>query len=367
MTKISKKDYSLNVPALDSFKYRIPLSRITILNQNILEKTIQFTANAETGEIISEKPIQSNSLKIQRSGYHIHFGIIKLPTETALTVLINSKLLEHEYLNGINLNNSYLIYKNVMECKVFECSYEDFLTMGILSDIDIKKDVKCDEDIFRNSIKELDKFSKPNRKKGFGVNTFDQRNNLGVEWNSREKATASNPFMKIYYKPIESKVSDAKQIEKNEIPFFETYCNPEMIENRVRVEVTLKNSATAKKHNIDSLRLFDVLRIEPETLDKIINDILSKNVDERLPKPRKSKTELGGMDLFIYGHIDSLLQQNNCIDKIIENMISLYPDKQSKWRYKAKMLNIYSTQFDTKKYAKKQTKMTNFFKSIGWS
>jgi len=322
MTKISKKDYSLNVPSLDSFKYRIPFSRITILNNNILDKSIDVRYNAVTGEIIYEKPIQSNSLIIKRNGYHIHFGIIKLPTETALTVLINSKLLEHEYLNGITLSNSETIYKNVMDCKVFECSYEDFLTMGILSDIDIKKDVKCDEDIFRNSIKELDKFSKPTRKKGFGVNPFDKRNNLGVEWNSREKATPANPFMKIYYKPIESKVSDAKQVEKNEMPFFETYCNPEMIENRVRVEVTLKNSATAKKHNINSLRLFDVLRIEPEILDKIINDILSKNVDERLPKPRKSKTELGGMDLFIYGHIDSYLQQNYCIDTIIENMIS---------------------------------------------
>jgi len=366
MTKISKKDYSLNVPSLDSFKYRIPFSRITILNNNILDKSIDVRYNAVTGEIIYEKPIQSNSLMIKRNGYHIHFGIIKLPTETALTVLINSKLLEHEYLDGMNQSNIYLIYKNVMECKVFECSYEDFLTLGVLSDIDIKKDVICDEDIFRNSIEELHKFTKPNRKKGFGVNPFKDKNNLGVEWNSRKTATPANPFMKIYYKPIESKVSDGHQINKNEIPFFETYCNPKFIENRVRVEITLKNSVTAKKYGIDSLILFDVLRIEPDVLDNIINDILSKNVEDRLPKPRKSKSELNGMDMFIYGHLDGYLQNNYSIETIIEQQLSYQSNKQAKWRMKNKILEIYSTQFDAKTYDKKLNKMTDFFKSIGW-
>lgn len=367
MAKIEKKDYSLNTPAIDSFKYRIPLSRITILNNNILDKTIQVTTNVETGEVISEKPIQANSLKIQRNGYHIHFGILKLPTETALTVLINSKLLEHEYLNGITVMNIETIYKNVMECKVFECSLEDFMMLGNISDVDIKKDVKCDEETFRLSIKELDKFSKATRKKNFGVNIFDQKNNLGVEWNSRERATASNPFMKIYYKPIESRISDAKQLERDETPFFDTYCNAKMIENRVRVEVTLKNLGTAKQYGINSMRLIDFINTDGAILDKIINDILSKNVEERLPKPRKAKSELSGMDMFVFAHIDLLIQQNHSIETIVENMQSYYSDKQSKWRIKTKILDIYTKQFDGKTYTKKLSKMSNFFKQIGWS
>ena len=77
-------------------------------------------------------------------------------------------------------------------------SFEQFLSEGILTDIDIKKDVELSREDFKKGIKELAKHSRPRKNKKHGVNTFSSRNNVGVEWNDRATANAENPFLKIY-------------------------------------------------------------------------------------------------------------------------------------------------------------------------
>ena len=49
--------------SIDSFKYRIDLDKVKILDSNLLDCLITQTVNSATGEIISSKELKLNSLK----------------------------------------------------------------------------------------------------------------------------------------------------------------------------------------------------------------------------------------------------------------------------------------------------------------
>lgn len=356
--------------SIDSFKYRISLKDVEIINSNLLDKIINVKTNTRTGEVIEENPIQANSLKIQRQGYQIHFGIQRLPDNDFLVVIINSYLLENRYLEGISMRNIELIYTNLMKCEVFKLTFEDFLSKGILSDIDIKKDVTLQKDEFTKGIKELEKASIPRKKSGLGVNAFLKNNNLGIEWNMREKATATAPFIKIYFKELQSVMKDAELLKKNQIPFFETYVGHNQFKNLVRIETTIKNLKSAKQYGIENLTLLEVLKLTSEQLNQVIVSALNLNLERRTPIVNKTKNidKLTPNELVIYVHIDNMIRnQTYDIETAIEYTLNYFEDKVAKSRMKAKMLDMYTKHIEREKYVVKTKKMNEFFSNIGWS
>ena len=366
MTKITTNSY--NVCSFDSFAYRIPLDDIDIIDTRILENQVEVRYIPETEEIISYRPIQANSLHPIQNGYKIHFQIQKMPDCVYLVVLINSKLLEHQYLNGISMHNIELIYKNLMNCKVFHCTFEQFLTWGKVSDIDIKKDVEISKDDFIKGIKELENASTPRTKVGEGVKSFNTRNNLGIQWNNRETASASKPFVKIYYKEIEATLSDAKQLRKNETPFFDSYVNHNELINRVRIEITIKNIKSARIHGINDLTLINVLQLNSEQLNEIIVKSLNQNLQKRTPEIIKPRTEISPMDMLVYIHLTNMIKnQNYSFEMAMEYTLEHYTDKLQKHRQKTKLIDIYSKYIQGEKYEQKTKRLNTFFNAIGWA
>ena len=135
---------------------------------------------------------------------------------------------------GISMRNIEAVYNKIIDAKIFHISFEGFLSKGMVSDIDIKKDT-----IFK-SISEFDQMTKylenataPNKKKNMGANRYCQETNKGVEWNDRNTSTHKYPFLKIYHKGLESKNS------KN-VDFFNQYLDIHSIENVVRIKQRLK-------------------------------------------------------------------------------------------------------------------------------
>jgi hypothetical protein len=251
-------------------------------------------------------------------------------------------------------------------------SFEQFLSEGILTDIDIKKDVELSREDFKKGIKELAKFSKPRSRKKFGVNTFTSRNNVGVEWNDRATANAQNPFLKIYDKELESRHKDSLQINKGETPFFDTYVDYQELKNRVRMEATIKNKETAKKHGIESLILMDVLKLTPTELNKIIVDSLNANVQPRTPEPRMPKNEnLSPTELTQYILLNTLIENQSLdIETAIEYVLRHFNDKYDrrvKSRMKLQLQDIYARHIELQKYAQTNTRLKSFFDSLGWA
>ena len=370
MSKV-KKD-SLYESSIDSFRYKIPLESIDVINMNVLDAMINVKINATTGEVLKQTKTANGWIEIPKDGYEIGFSKGDIfGTEYAL-IKISSKLLEHRYLEGITMQNIELIYNNIMSCKVFEMSFEQFLSEGILTDIDIKKDVELSREDFKKGIKELAKFSKPRSRKKFGVNTFTSRNNVGVEWNDRATANAQNPFLKIYDKELESRYKDSLQINKGETPFFDTYVEHQELKNRVRMEATIKNKETAKKHGIESLILMDVLKLTPTELNKIIVDSLNANVQPRTPEPRMPKNQnLSPTEIIQYVLLNTLIQNQSLdAETAIEYVLGHFNEqsnKVAKARMKTQLQGIYERHIELNKYAQTNTRLKSFFDSLGWA
>jgi hypothetical protein len=147
MAKI--KTNSLFEASIDSFRYRIPLSKVEVINSNVLDEMLHVKLNAVTGEILKETRATSQWLEITQEGYEIGFSkAVQFGCEFAV-IKISSKLLEYRYLEGIKMQNIEFIYKKIISCNVFNMSFDTFLSEGLVTDIDLKKDVELSKDEFK--------------------------------------------------------------------------------------------------------------------------------------------------------------------------------------------------------------------------
>ena len=362
MTKGKKYSNTLYVPSIDSFKWRIELDAVDVINRNLLEHIVEQKVNTTTGEIINEKPIQSNSLQIQFEEYHIHFAINKIFGAEYLVVLINSKLLEDEYLQGITLKNIEPLYNRIMKCNVFNISFEDFLSKGKVSDIDIKKDVELTKDDFKTIIRNLDRNTKAHKRRHHGANPFLTDSNLGIEWNTRERGTFTHPFLKFYHKGIEALCSKNKD-------FFARFIDVHSLENVVRIETTVKSFRELQKYGFKDSSLLDILKAPEEKLNEIITHSVTSNLEERLKDstPIKSKSELSPTDMLVYVHLSNMIQnQKVSFERALEFTLGHYSDKQQKNRMKTKLTEIYNQQIRGQEFQKKVAKQSAFYSIIGW-
>lgn len=361
------KTNSFYEASIDSFLYKIPLDDIDIANLDVLDKQVITQTNARTGEIYNETWRDGKWLEIQKDGYSIGFRVAKKQGIDFAEIKISSKLLEYRYLEGIKMQNIELIYNNIRSCNVFELSFEQFLSKGVLTDIDIKKDVELSREDFKKGIKELVKHSKQSKTKKHGVNSFNTRNNVGIEWNDRSTATASSPFVKIYDKMLESGFKDAQQLRKNETPFFDTYVLAEELKDRVRIEATIKNKATAKR---DDMTLQSILSISSSELNQIIVEQLNANLGQRAPKTRRpNDNDIRPQELLNYILLNNLIEnQGYDIDTALDYILDHFNDKDkvSKSRTKKSLLDIYSRHIEIQKYARSNSRLKGFFDALGW-
>lgn len=363
MAKIEK--HFLLKSSIDSFKYRIDLHKVKILDKNLLDCLITQTINSATGEIISSRELKLNSLKPEFDFYHIHFAINDLFGEKFLVILINSKLLQHDYLHGIKMSNIHIIYNRIMECKIIDLSFEDFL-LGLVSDIDVKKDFELDVDTFKNVISTLYQNTKPTKQSKYGVNKFTQDQNVGIQWNQRENATAKHPFLKLYHKEIEAKHGTNKE-------FFYNYIDLKQTKNVVRCEATIRGSKELKMYGIQSNRLIDILKVSEEDLSKVIEYAIDLNIEPRL-KMAKSKNGMSATETVIYGFISHMIQNDNLsFESVLNHILRLFDmsnekDKATKKKRAKKLLiSIYEEHIHGQISEVKAKKLDVFFSNFGWN
>jgi hypothetical protein len=270
-------------------------------------------------------------------------------------------------LNGISSGNIEKLFKNLIDCEVFTCPFETFLSKGLCSDIDIKKDIELTRSDFDKGITELEAATLPSKKSGFGANVFRTKSNLGIEWNSRAKATNTKPFLKLYHKPTEAAISDANQLKKNEVPFFETHVGTNAIKDRVRVEGTIKSMNAAKTYGITDLSMLGLISIQPEKLNEILVDCLNRNLTKRTPEVNKSEKTISPSELIYYVHLDNMIRnQEYDFDTALEYTLSHFEDKQAKTRMKKSLTKVYQEHIEVQPYVKKIKRLNTFFNAIGW-
>lgn len=350
--------------SIDSFKWRLPIEFVKIIDKNILARIIKQEVNIETGEIINEEEIQSNSLKVQFEYYHIHFAVTNTFNQTEVVVLINSKLLESKYLNGVTLGNIKEVYDKIISCNILDVTFEDFLG-GNCTDIDFKKDIKVESTKeFDAFTLELERNTKPKKGIGFGCKRNSTLVNKGIQWNRRESATPANPFIKIYHKETEAIYNKNKD-------FFTHYVGLEHFKNIVRIEATIKNKNMAQKLGIKSLKLSDVLRLTNDETDKIIEYGIKQNLEQRIRnyKPKKLN-QLSPQDKMNYAALTFIIDQGFTFETAIEHLLSSFTseqnDRNQKTRNKKRLFKIYEEQIKGEIFEEKSNKTAKFFNEIGW-
>ena len=193
------------IASIDSFKMRVPLSVVHFYDSQLIDR---WTYVSECG-VIDSSDFKHRRIKHDEHGIKTSF-LIELPRgkyqkEKQLTILINSKLLAKSYFRGINYRNWTVIYERIMNLGYFHIKPIDFLSAHI-TDVDIKRDFRASSRQEQEYIVSMFKAStKASQERDKGAKVFNKSSNLGIMWSTRDRATNSNPFVKLYAKDLDFK------------------------------------------------------------------------------------------------------------------------------------------------------------------
>jgi len=351
---------------IDSFKIRIPISNIKIVDESLRGKWV--LVNEVSGDI-DNKVFKENSLSKNENGIKIKYGIERqnltgissIASEEFLIILINSKLLKGRYFEGITKDNIDIVYRELINHKVVSFAFDDLLNSEI-TDVDFKRDVIIKS--FDNVVKTLFSIAKASKKKDEGAKIYVQKSNMGIEFSDRAtQSYLSNPFLKVYHKGIHCKKSDDKDMRE----FYTTYLFDSVedseIDNRVRTEYTVKNKKHFRQYNILSTTLSNILNLTQEKKLNILRNIAGKHLLKKQVRVRMIKEDLTPSDKIILGLLDMLLQNGIAFSRALESCIFSESDRVKRSRLKSKLTNLYSKYLENNDDDIK-AKNTDFF--VNW-
>ena len=318
---------------IDSLKIRIPYDKISVIDYK-LESTM-FTFY-EGGELVEE--FKKNALLFDNEGIKTRFAIEVMPTDNKgasqkfLTIGLNSKLLKSSYFEGINKNNIDIVYKELMAYKVAYFSLQTFLE-GFGTDIDFKTDFECVLDEFYEIMKHFVVNARSSSNSDIGYKKFSAPTNKGIQFSDRKtKSFKTNPFFKIYWKPLELRNKSAT--------FFKAHLQGQNTNNIARFETTIKNNKHLKVLGITSNTLSHLLNLD----DSFKKDILRKTINIHLDSNIKKieiKEGMTPMEQLLHNLIVMQMKEGMSFDKIRDFALSNFTDKVAKSRKKNQLNKIY--------------------------
>lgn len=360
MTKLSPSDKKAKyISAIDSFKIRIPLELVQVKDPNLTASW--RLVNEGTGEIDPDY-FKSNSLAIKENGKSTRYAIedqsinkegTKRPF---LTLLINSKLLESNYFDGIHNGNIMAIYGALMAQNVVSFKFADMLNFGLVTDIDFKKDARSKD--FDHIVNELRNISKPSKQKDKGYRSWNYKDNKGIEWSTRKSTSyKSNPFLKLYHKQLE--------LDNNSKEFTSAYLNGIDYSDKVRLETTVKNASHFRLLGIEDNSLNTILNLSNEQKEHIFNSALAKHLEPRI-KQLKDSDKLKPMESIIYGLLMIGLKSGNSFESCKTLTLNLIDNKTERNRKRKLLDEIYTNHIEGSKEDKESKIKDQFWTFLGW-
>ena len=363
-----------NIGLIDSLKLRIRKDKIKVLDKRLISDFIKYYP-AE--DLIDEQVNNAEPLVIIVNGitYRFYFKAFITESKTAqeyLVLQISAKMVKQAYFDGITIKNYKSIVDDINALNVVKIDYQTFLD-GLVSDIDIcinqlidEKSLKTAFSLILNNPKASKKpllhhISKTHHIKGII--------NLGIDFNKREKATNTTPYIKIYHKGIEL------QTKSNE--FFTTYLSPvkkSFIDNLVRYEFTIK----AHKHK-KYLESVSPYATELKTLNQLLNipsNELTKIAKSGLPlyieetAKLRNVSDLSPTDIAITYYINNLIQLGFSEDKLLgfTHLIDCPVSKsRTKTKFKSLIENVVTNNKSVSIKLSENDRAKQFLYNIGLS
>jgi hypothetical protein len=247
---------------VDSFKLRIPTEKVTIVSTTFCEKFKKLYI--DTGEIDKDVSLEKYKTNIE-NGISTRIGIVNFrvnrdESKEFIYFQLNSKMCKERYLEGITTDTIKIVYDYIIALNIVYVDYQEFIN-GFVSDIDFAYDINITAPVMVEMNKQIysrvrdDKFKYVDK-------PFGKQDNVGMQFNRREKATPSSPFVKIYHKGLEMK--------HNSPEFYAAYLSGIDLSNHGRLEYTLKNAKHQKHLGISIKTLNQLMEIDRMLIENIV-------------------------------------------------------------------------------------------------
>jgi hypothetical protein len=341
-----------NTGLIDSLKIRVKLEKVKILDKRLITDFIAYYPDIEAldNDGNENQKLGDNFRKAEPftkiiNGITYRFYIkafidSKKLAHEYVVFQISAKMLKERYFEGITSDNYASIVTDINSFGVLRISNKDFLE-GLVSDIDIcinqLIDLKSLKTAFSLILQNPNSGKKPLLHHISQSNTLKNTNNLGLDFNKREKATNTTPYCKIYHKGFE--------LLSKSITFYKAFLEPmrtSVIDNLVRYEFTIK----AHKHKeylckqgfkADFKTLFDLLKANPKELHLIAKSGIKHYIE---PKTKsKVDSELNPSDVMVQFYIENLIKLGFDEEKLLGfTYLINCPVSKSRTKSKAKKL-----------------------------
>lgn len=258
---------------VDSLKIRIPKEDVTIVCARFLQKFQKVYPS--TGDVDEHISLENHKTNVT-NGITTRIGVVeslvaKDVTKEFIYIQVNAKMCEKRYFEGINKDTIRIVYDYIMALEVIFVSFEVFLC-AIVSDIDFAYDISISPSHMKTLNHKIYSSVLPNKKK-YLDEPFRRKDNVGIVFNRREKATPTSPFIKIYHKGLE--------FENKSKEFYDFYFLGMDLLNYGRLEYTLKNSKHQKHLGIGIKTLNQLMEIDKDLIERIVLDGIKENYMEK--------------------------------------------------------------------------------------
>jgi hypothetical protein len=341
-----------NTGLIDSLKIRVKLEKVKILDKRLITDFIAYYPDiahldddGNTQEKLGDNYRKAEPFTKIINGITYRFYIkafidSKKQAHEYIVFQISAKMLKSKYFEGITAENYRSIVDDINSFGVINISRKDFLE-GLVSDIDIcinqLIDLKSLKTAFALILQNPNAGKKPLLHHISQSNSIKNTNNLGLDFNKREKATNTTPYCKIYHKGFE--------LLSKSITFYKAFLEPmkaSVIDNLVRYEFTIK----AHKHKeylckqgfkADFKTFFDLLKASPRDLALIAKSGIVHYIE---PKAKsKVNKELNPSDLMVQFYIENLIKLGFDQEKLLGFTYLIdCPVSRSRTKTKAKKL-----------------------------
>lgn len=291
---------------VDSLKIRIPSEAVEIISPTFMQKFSKVYVSGEHAGLVDDYISLENHKTDITNGITTRIGIVssliaKDTVKEFFYIQVNAKMCQSRYFEGINQDTIKLVYDYIMALEVIFVSFDVFLD-SLISDVDFAYDVS----ISPYHMKELNKKiyeAVADNKKRYLDEPFKRKDNVGIVFNRREKATPSTPFIKIYHKGLE--------FEYKSVEFCDFYFKGMNLSNYGRLEYTLKNNKHQKYLGISIKtlgQLIDRMENERELIERIVLSGISENYVE-VRMTTVDTTKKSPTDKLILWYMDRLIDK----------------------------------------------------------
>lgn len=329
----------LNLAKIDSLKLRIPKHLVTYVDDTFCESYQRIYVSSgiidDTISLDKHKVDVTDGISSRIAVMFFQEGGV---ANEYIIVQCNAKQLKSKYFEGITKYNVERIYHYIMQLQIIYVPFDIFMHEALVSDIDIAYDTRITPTGLADAISALYKHIKPSMYAIVG-RPFRQKTNVGMQFNTREKATPARPFIKIYHKSLELEFKSSEFFQK----FIKHQGNYDDIG---RIEFTIKNAKHRKKLGLQNVKTFaDLLICDTKILEEIALSGLVSYVNKT--QVMREYKDLSPTDRLLLHFINKYIAAGADKEAVM-NAIWTYDIPQERSRMKKKLLQLLENVEDKK-------------------